>query len=71
MQYDEKWKESIQMNIKGIAPFHIILSALVLNQVLIGDEPVGERQFKSNRLKMVQSLTISMHYGHILGLDCL
>lgn len=39
MQYYKKWIESIQMNVKGIAPFHIIAFALRLHQISVGDTP--------------------------------
>ena len=39
MQNDQEWVESIQMNVKGISPLHIVVSVLLLYQVLIGNEP--------------------------------
>lgn len=34
MQNDQEWVESIQMNVKGISPLHIVVSVLLLYQVL-------------------------------------
>lgn len=39
MQNDQEWIESIQMNVKGISPLHIIVSVLLLYQVLVRNEP--------------------------------
>lgn len=40
MQNDQEWVESIQMNVKGISPLHIVVSVLLLYQVLVRNEPV-------------------------------
>lgn len=42
MQNDQEWVESIQMNVKGISPLHIVVSVLLLYQVLVRNEPVCE-----------------------------
>lgn len=39
MQDDEERVESVQMHVEGVAPLHIIVSALALHQVLVRDEP--------------------------------
>lgn len=39
MQDDEERIESIQVHVEGVAPLHIVISALAFHQVLVGDEP--------------------------------
>lgn len=39
MQDDEQRVEGIEVDIKGVAPLHIIVLTRVLHQVLVGDHP--------------------------------
>lgn len=55
MQNDQEWVESIQMNVKGISPLHIVVSVLLLYQVLVRNEPVCEDRWKGGQCEALKS----------------
>lgn len=55
MQDDEERIESIQVHVEGVAPLHIVISALAFHQVLVGDEPEGQSE---NVLRSVLVLSV-------------
>lgn len=40
---DQQWVEGIEVDVEGVAPLHIIVSAGMLQQVLVADEPGAEK----------------------------
>lgn len=58
MQNDQEWVESIQMNVKGISPLHIVVSVLLLYQVLVRNEPVCEDRWKGGQCEALKSTLV-------------